>query len=366
MNKKVTKGAFQMKKGLCVFLSVVMLLSLCLTGYAADPNEVPALKAKFKDGVGPAVDGLTVDYVYYEPQTTPGAKLPLVIYFHGAGQGAQPRAQIEENNFPLWASDEIQQRFTGGGAFLFVPRSHEEKGEFWSDKYVASAKAAIDDFISQHLSEIDLTRIYVGGFSMGGKMTMKMASSYPGFFAAAFPLCPAYEPSSEQLEAISGLPVWLIVSRFDIIAGYYTFSQKIWNELCDKTKVPADCRLTLFGRVKYPDGKKNTPSNHFVWFALANDLFTYDGGPYPNAVTTDATGRTIELRSPEGVVSWLCRYTSAYAGEEQTPTDALSGNPDKGYEIVGKMMKALFPLAADAIKTFFGDVWARITGLFAK
>ena len=355
-----------MKKGFCVFLSAVMLLSLCLTGYAADPNEVPALKAKFKDGSGPAVDGLAVDYVSYEPETTAGAKLPLVIYFHGAGQGSQPRAQIEENNFPLWAGEEIQQRFTGGGAFLFVPRSQEDKGEFWSDKYVASTKAAIDEFIAQHRDRIDLTRIYVGGFSMGGKMTLKMASSYPGFFAAAFPLCPAYEPTSAQIEALADLPVWLIVSRFDIIAGYYTFSQKIWNELCDKTTVPADCRLTLFGRAKYPDGKTNTPSNHFVWFALANDLFTYDGGPYPNAVTTDAAGRTIELKCPDGVVSWLCRHTSAYAGEELTPTDALSGNPDKGLNTVGDMLKALFPLAADAIKTFFGNAWERIMNLFVR
>ena len=350
-----------MKKALCLLLSVGIVMSFCAVVCAADPNEIPALKEKFLDGAGPEVNGLSVDYVYYAPEN-PQGKLPLVVYFHGAGQGAAPRAQIEENNFPLWAGEEIQRRFTGGGAYLLVPRSHEENGDYWGDANVVSVKAAIDEFIAAHETTVDLTRIYVGGFSMGGKMTLKMASSYPDFFAAAFPLCPAYEPSDEQIEALADLPVWLIVSRFDIIAGYYTFSEDIWNRLCETTRVSEDCRMTLFGRVKYPDGK-NASSNHFVWFALANDLFTYDGGPYPNAVTTDANGNEITLAGPDGVVAWLCRYTSDYAGEETAPNGTLDGNPDGGYDRAGRILKTLFPLVADAIRTFFAEIRDRFTGL---
>ncbi|MBR2732135.1 MAG: prolyl oligopeptidase family serine peptidase [Clostridia bacterium] len=355
-----------MKKTICLLLCALLLTLSCgVAASAADPTAIPALKEKFIDGVGPEVDGLSVDYVSYAPEHPQGAKLPLVIFFHGAGQGAAPRAQIEENNFPLWASDEIQQRFTGGGAFLFVPRSHEENGEHWSDPYVESVKAAIDDFIAQHDGEIDLTRIYVGGFSMGGKMTLKMASSYPEFFAAAFPLCPAYTPSEDQIAALADLPIWLIVSRFDIIGGWYTFSQEIWQALCAQTRVPEDCRLTLFGRVKYPDGK-NTPSNHHVWFALANDLFTYDEGAYPNAVTTDATGAELTLASPDGVVAWLCSHTSDYSGEPVAPNGTLADNPDNIYAMAGNVLRAVFPLVADAIGSFFSDLWAGFRGLFAR
>lgn len=353
-----------MKKGLCILISMLIAVGCTAIGFAADPKDLPALKAKFADGVGPQVNGLSVDYVYYAPEHPQGA-LPLVVYFHGAGQGGAPRAQIEENNFPLWASADIQQRFAGGGAYLLVPRSQEENGDYWSDAYVESVKAAIDDFIARHAGKIDLTRIYVGGFSMGGKMTFKMASSYPDYFAAAFPLCPAYAPSDAQIAAIAELPVWLIVSRFDIIAGYYTFSQDIWERLCAQTHVPAACRLTLFGRVKYPDGK-NTSSNHFVWFALANDLFTYDEGRYPNAVTTDAAGNEIVLQSPDGVVAWLCSHTSDYAGQTLAPNGTLDCNPDEGYSRAVNILRALFPLVADAIGTFFTDLWAGVKGLFIK
>ena len=99
-----------MKKSLCLFLSLIMILGVCVTAFAADPGEIPALKEKFLDGEGPETDGMTIDYVYYAPENPQGAKLPLVVFFHGAGQGAAPRAQIEENNFPLWAGDEIQSR----------------------------------------------------------------------------------------------------------------------------------------------------------------------------------------------------------------------------------------------------------------
>ncbi len=352
-----------MKKGLCLLLTAVLLFCFCAAGFAANPDDLPALKAKFIDAVGPEVDGLSVDYVWYGPENPQGTKLPLVVYFHGAGQGAAPRAQIEENNFPLWASEEIQRRFTGGGAYLLVPRSHEENDEDWTDPYVACMKATIDDFIARHADTVDLSRIYVGGFSMGGKMTLKMASSYPGYFAAAFPICPAYAPSEAQIRALADLPVWLIVSRFDVIAGYYTFSEEIWNALCETTNVPEDCRLTLFTRVKYPDGK-NTSSNHHVWFAVANDLFTYEEGPYPKAVTADALGNEVTLQSPNGVVSWLCRYTSDYNGQPMSPNGTLSGNPDEGYGSASRVLRVLFPVVRDMIKTFFADLLASVRGGF--
>ena len=354
-----------MKKIICILISISIAFCAALPVFAANPDEIPLLKEKFKDGEGPSVGGVSVDYVYYSPENAEGQKLPLVIYIHGAGQGSKPRAQIEENNFPLWASDEIQGRFEGGGAHLLVPRSHEENGEHWDDKYVKVMKATIDDYIVKNKDTVDITRIYVGGFSMGGKMTLKMASSYPGFFAAAFPLCPAYEPSSEQIEALADLPVWLIVSRFDIIAGYYTYSEKFWNEFCEITNIPGECRLSLFGRVKYPDGK-NTSSNHFVWVALANDMFTYDGGDYPNAVTTDAAGNEIALKSPDGVVSWLCRHTSRYGGEPMEANGTLEGNPDKGGLKTENLIRALFPLVFDAIRTFFKDIFDGIGNLFTN
>lgn len=342
-----------MKKIISIVLSFVLVLGTFSLSFAADVSKLEEYTKLFVQGEGPEVNSLKVDYLSFTPTVQEGKKYPLVIYFHGMGQGGKPGKQLtKENNFALWASEELQSRFTNGGAFLFVPRSHEERKEYWSDEYTYSVKAAVDEFIEQNRESVDLTRIYVGGFSMGGKMTLKMVTSYPDFFAAAFPMCPAYAPGDEQFKAISNLPVWLIVSRFDAIAGYYAFSKDVWEGICDNTNIPSDCRLSLFGTVCFPNGRK-TPSNHHVWYAVANDLFTYDEGDYPNMKTTDATGKEIKLTSPDGLISWLCSHTSNYNGQELENTGLCEKNPENTMDMASRSIKALFYIIADAFKSLF-------------
>lgn len=335
------------------FIMAVLIFALCsFPAAAADVSQIDIYKAAFRAGAGPEVDGISTDYMYFAPDTSDGSRYPLVIYFHGMGQGSKPGEQIESNNIALWASEELQSRFTNGGAFIIAPRSHEEKGEYWENNSIESVKAAIDDFISKNESFIDKSRIYVGGFSMGGKMTLKMASSYPDFFAAAFPMCPAYQPSDEQLEAISDMPVWLIVSRYDILAGYHVYSSDIWERLCGTTNIPEDCRLSLFGKVCYPDGKK-TASNHHVWFAAANDMFMYDGTDYVKMETSDAGGNSVTLNYPDGLISWLCGYTSDYSGQTLSSTGLCEQNNERTANMVFSMIKAVFLMLGDAIRSLF-------------
>lgn len=336
-----------MKKILCVILAAITLMACASPAFAIETDLEP-LKAKFADGEGPEVAGVSIDYVYYTPEKKDDTKYPLVIWLHGMGQGKEKRAQIGDNNFPLWASDEFQSRFTpSGGAYLLAARSHEENGKFWPNDHLAPLKAAIDEFIAEH-DDIDVTRIYIGGFSMGGQMTLKMIASYPGLFAAAFPMCPAYTPSDDEVKAIANLPVWISVSRFDVIAGYYTNSKYIWDKLCEYTNLPEDCRLSSFGKVCYGNGKK-TPSNHHVWFAVANNMFMDDGSDYVNMETFNAAGETIDLEYPDGMISWLCKYTSDYSGEELASTNLPEQNNQKAIMTVVNVLKALFWMFVDTL-----------------
>lgn len=341
-----------MKKVLSVFFAIVMALSGMVSVYAADPGRKDEYIAKFEKMSGPEVDGLAVDYVVYSPAETQGIKRPLVVFFHGMGQGSEPGSQIKDSNFSFWASDELQSRFTTGGAYLLAFRTHEENNEYWDDNYIPAVKAAIDEFVKNNSDYVDTTRIYAGGFSMGGMMTLKMITSYPDFFAAAFPMCPAYYPTVEQYNAIKNMPLWLLTSKYDVIAGYHTTGKILWENICEYTNVPEQCRLTLFGKVCYPDGKK-TPSNHHVWLAAANDLFTYEEGKYYNTVTYDATGKEIELESPDGIISWLCRYTSEYDGNTTTFTDLAKDNDSSILPLIKGIFRALFMSFVDTFKAVF-------------
>lgn len=344
-----------MKKVISLLFAILTVFGCLTPVFGADVSKIDDYKAMFVPGDGPETDGVKVDYVTFSPKVKSGKKYPLVIYFHGMGQGKEPGAQIEDNNISLWASDELQSRFNNGGAFLFVPRTHEESNEYWDDKYIISVKAAIDSFISQNKKSIDLTRIYVGGFSMGGKMTLKMITSYPGMFAAAFPMCPAYVPTENQFRAIENMPIWLSTSKYDIIAGYHSTGKRAWEGLCEYTNVPEKCRFTLFGKVVYPDGTK-TPSNHHIWFAVSNDMFTYDGKTYPNTVTTDANGTKVYFKYPYGIISWLNKYTSEYDGSNAGYTGLASENSDSTLGLAWGILRSI-PLAIiDTAKAVFGNI----------
>ena len=313
-----------MKKILCIVLSLVFALGICVTAFAVIPDN-EKLNERFYDGIGPEVNGRRIDYVAFSPvKRNDKTKYPLVIWFHGMGDGESPRYQLERSNISTWSSYQMQTRFKGTkGAYIMALRSPEEDKLYWTDELILPAKAAIDNFIRLNSSHIDLSRIYVGGYSMGGKMTVKMASMYPDFFAAAFPLCPAINADENTVSKLADMPVWISASKYDVIAGYNTYTKDIWAKLVAVTNRPEDCRLSVFGRVCYPDGKY-TPSNHYVWFAANNDFFTYDNEDYYNMTTCDATGYIIDLEYPDGLISWLSSFRSENCKITYEPTDAFA------------------------------------------
>ncbi len=350
-----------MKKLLSIIMAFVMALTVVTFAYAStNSKEANELNKKFKDGIGPETDGIAIDYASYEPENVKdNTQYPLVILIHGMGQGEYKRKQLEDNNFSMFASDALQSRFTDGAAYIMVPRSDESDDNpgTWADNEIKPLYAAIQDYIAKNKDHIDITRIYIGGYSMGGKMTIKMISAYPDMFAAAFPMCPAFSPSEAQIKAVADMPIWMIVSRFDILAGYYVYGSDIWNMICENTNMPYDCLLSFMGTVCYPDGRKTT-SNHHVWFAACNDMFSADGGDYPNTVTTDANGNTIELQYPNGLIKWMCQYSSDYDGAELSPnTFESEGNSQS---MVSRMLKAIGLMLKDIITSAFSGIFKEI------
>lgn len=121
------------------------------------------------------------------------------------------------------ASDDIQSIFKR--AYILTPQSptmwmDDGTGKYTSDgtsMYTKSLMALIESYIASN-SDIDTSRIYLGGCSNGGYMTMRMIISYPDYFTAAYPICEAYSDSwitDEQIEAIKDIPIWFTHSKDD-------------------------------------------------------------------------------------------------------------------------------------------------------
>lgn len=305
-----------LKKLLALILAVFFVFGSMSTASALSlENGIEALREEFVFGEGPEVGGYSIDYRYYSPvKNGDNTKYPIVVWLHGLGDGGEEGKQVAKSNIAYWASEEFQSRFTSaGGAFIIAARSREEVGKTWDNDMIEPLRAAIDDFIVKNKDNVDVTRIYVGGYSMGGKMTLKMAVAYPEMFAAAFPICPAWSVPSEFASCVADLPLWFVSSSRDPLVNYHLAVTPTWQRLMAASNVAEDCRFSTLTKVCYHDGKK-TSSSHHAWFAVNYDLFSIDNGAYPYMSTVNGLGEAVTLTYPEGMISWLSQFTSDYDG----------------------------------------------------
>ncbi len=314
------------KKFLSLFIAAILIFSFNIGSFAVPlQNSIEELRTLFVPGEGPLTGEYSVDYRYFSPvKENDTATYPLVIWLHGLGDGGKEGAPVEKSNIAYWASDEFQSRFNGGGAFIMVARSREELGVCWTNSMVEPLRAAIDDFIVKNKNNIDISRIYIGGYSMGGKMTLKMAIAYPEMFAAAFPICPAWSPSLKLTEHIKDVPVWITSSTRDPLVNYFFAVTPTWEKIINNSTVPEKCRFSTLTKVCYQDGKK-TSSSHHAWFAVNYDLFTDSNESYHYMSTVNGKGEAVTLTYPDGMISWLSSHTSDYDG---TPIDGMGNLED--------------------------------------
>lgn len=342
------------KKVISFFLAAILAFG-CMTSVSAVSLEdgIEELRMGFIAGEGPVAGKYSVDYRYFSPaDENDSTKYPLVVWLHGLGDGSKEGAPVEKSNIAYWASDEFQSRFSSKGAFIMAARSREELGVFWSNDMIEPLRAAIDDFIVKNKDNIDLSRIYIGGYSMGGKMTLKMAIAYPEMFAAAFPICPAWAPSEGLLEHIKDMPIWITSSTRDPLVNYFLAVSPTWEKIANISSVPTECRFSTIKKVCYPDGKK-TSSSHHVWFAVNYDMFTTENKDYYNMSTVNGVGENVSLTYPDGMISWLSAHTSDYDG---TPIEG-TGNISEG-DSTDNMV------AFDGICEFFKLIWKAINSIF--
>lgn len=234
----------------------------------------------------------SIQYTDYKPEKD-DKKHPLIIWLHGIGEGGTDKdIALNGNKVGSFASKEHQEIF--GGAYLLVPQAET----FWLDNgshslspegldaltgksiYTENLKNVIDTYVSEN-PDIDSNRIYVGGCSNGGFMTVNMIANYPGFFAAGFPVCepfPNDKLTKDQKQALADTPLWFVQAETDPLVPADIFVKPLVKEL--EGMKAKDVYLTNYDKVEdktgqffMEDGK--TPyeyMGHLSWIdALNND-----------------------------------------------------------------------------------------------
>ncbi|MEL6256792.1 MAG: prolyl oligopeptidase family serine peptidase [Bacteroidota bacterium] len=255
---------------------------------------------------------ISLTYASYSPIAKTG-KRPLIIWLHGGGEGGtDPSIPLIANRAANYASVEMQSYF--GGAYILVPQTpsfwmDNGKGQYTrgevNDAYNESLMALIKDYVDR-TPEIDKDRIYVGGCSNGGYMSLKLLLLHPDYFAAAFPSALAYHAKhlkAEDVQRIKHLPIWFIHSKDDPVTR------------ADDTAVPVYKKLMAAG----------AENVHFSLYEHVVDITNQFGGDnfhylghfswiysHANKCQLDYDGKPVEVEGqPVTLMGWMARQKRA-------------------------------------------------------
>ncbi|MBQ8783161.1 MAG: hypothetical protein IJZ57_05255 [Clostridia bacterium] len=323
-----------LKKAFAIFLVVCLCVVSLGVGASAGRKEalptsagIEALRDEFEIDVAPEAGGYELDYGYYSPVgTNDNTKYPVVIFLHGIGHADYIGAQVDDSDMPYWASKELQSRFESGGAFILLPRAPEDKLVYWSTSLIDALRAVIDDFIAKHGKNIDTTKIFIGGSSAGGEMTWNMISTYPEYFAGAFPIAGTGTVTAGDVKACKDVAIWMISSTKDPIINYALNTLPLWNMVCEYNTHPENCRLSSFSNVTEPAGN-SASDNHHMAKVVTYDMHMLDGSTYPDVTHQDGNGNDISLVSPNGMIKWMNSVSSSFDGNGENSEDFDIGIP---------------------------------------
>lgn len=106
-------------------------------------------------------------------------KWPLMLFLHGAGERGSNLDLVKKHGPPKIVQDKRD--------FGFIVVSPQcPRDEWWPDK-VETLTHLLDDIIAKY--DVDESRVYLTGLSMGGYGTWSLACAHPERFAAIVPIC---------------------------------------------------------------------------------------------------------------------------------------------------------------------------------
>ncbi len=188
------------------------IVSLCfaalLAGCATSTGPVSRVMPNPGSQVALSFTGIVtrtnhLNYLLYVPKdyaAMPGKAWPLVLFLHGAGERGTDVNKVAVHGPPKLVK--------AGREFPFILASPQcPENQTWDNDALLSL---IDTLQSQ--LNVDASRVYVTGLSMGGYGTWSLATQHPERFAAVAPICGggdrirALLPS--QREALKSIGVW--------------------------------------------------------------------------------------------------------------------------------------------------------------
>lgn len=229
----------------------------------------------------------TLNYRFFKPNTT--AKAPLLLVLHGGGEvGSNNEIQLTANDMITGFASDNQQAINK--AYIVAPQLPAEfrvnvatTGKLgWNEPKVRAALIEIIKDLEKEYPNIDNSRIYVTGASMGGMGTWGLITSHPDLFAAAMPVCGQGDIS--LMDKVKDLPIWTFHAADDpVVPMYGQKDQYKYNDNIIGTKtlvyrlkeLGSNIRFTEYSSQDMLDAgvpvNENVVYNHFSWVPAYNN-----------------------------------------------------------------------------------------------
>ncbi|MFT5292132.1 MAG: putative peptidase [Planctomycetota bacterium] len=153
------------------------------------------------------VDGQRLSFQLHVPASDqrPEEGWPVLLFLHGAGERGDDLSLINLHGPPKLL-EEIPEL---AGCVLIAPQC--PANEWWQS---GTLKALLDEASS--LTDVDASRLYVSGLSMGGYGTWGLLADYPEAFAAAVPICGGGEIGRLWKEITTGFRIEDLLRARDV------------------------------------------------------------------------------------------------------------------------------------------------------
>ncbi len=196
----------------------------------------------------PVTKTANLKYLLYLPEGYESQdKWPLIIFLHGYGERGDDLELVKKHG--------LAKLIEAGQDFPFIIASPQCPDTTVWPEQADELAGLIDALIAEH--NIDTSRVYLTGLSMGGYGTWYLASRYPDKFAAIAPICGG--GGWWMTNSLKNIPAWvfhgdadpvvplieseLMVNRVKEAGGDVTFTvypgvdHDSWTETYDNPKL---------------------------------------------------------------------------------------------------------------------------------
>ena len=227
---------------------VLLVLSIVTPAFAEEAKQSPGQQPhRMKKEIKVEVE---MGYLLFLPESygkEEGKKWPLILFLHGSGERGSDLSKVKVHGPPKIVEQKKDFPF-----IVLSPQCPE--GKWWQPEVLV---ALLDDIAEKY--DVDKTRVYLTGLSMGGYGTWETAITYPDRFAAIAPICGG--GTKYRVNALKDTPTWVFHGEDDQAVPIVR-SEEMVNALKD---AGGDVQFTRYPNV-----------GHDSWTAAYDDPKLYE------------------------------------------------------------------------------------------